>query len=396
LTIFGLAKTGYHLQGKLFAVLINRYRFDSPDGPLAISIFRQSPTNFHVSAHLSAADFRAGHPEGEDAIFHLALTRNLIGVIAMKDGRLVVLLTGANGFVGRNLAPVLEANGMVVRRAARRPSPQPKTIVIDAIGPRTDWSEALFEVDAVVHLAARVHHPREEHASEIYRTINTDGTLHLARCAAKAGVGQFIYLSTILVNGASTDGRSPFREEDPVTPRGVYGLSKAAAEAGLEAMAKDSDMCITVIRPPLIYGTGAIGNFRLLVTAVKRGIPLPFGSIHNRRAFLGVGNLASFVVYRLTHQQGKFDIFLVADDEQVSTPEFVRRIAKALGKKSLIPPFPLFALKALFRISGRSEATDSVSGSLEVDTSKATKTGWRPPFSLDEGLRSILHTSRSS
>ena len=245
-------------------------------------------------------------------------------------------------------------------------------------------------------MAARVHHPREEHATEIYRSINTEGTLHLARCAAKAGVRQFIYLSTILVNGASTDGRPPFREDDPVTPRGVYGLSKAAAEAGLEAMAKATDMRITVIRPPLIYGVGALGNFKLLVKAVERGIPLPFGSIHNRRAFLGVENLASFIVHRLTHPGGKFDVFLVADDEEVSTPEFVRQIGRALNKKPRIVPFPLFALKALFRISGRSEASDSVARSLEVDTSKAMKTGWRPPFSLDEGLRKTLHVHPSS
>jgi UDP-glucose 4-epimerase len=285
---------------------------------------------------------------------------------------------------------------MIVRQAMRKRSCHADTVIIDAVGPHTNWEEALVGVDAVLHLAARVHHPREEHATEIYRSVNADGTLHLARCAAKAGVRQFIYLSTVLVNGSSTDDRPPFREDDRLMPRGVYGLSKAAAEAGLEAMAKDSDMCITVVRPPLIYGVGALGNFRLLATAVDRGIPLPFGSIHNRRAFLGVGNLASFIVHRLTHQQGKFEIFLVADDEQVSTPEFVRRIAKALGKKSRIVPLPVFALKALFGISGRSESADSVAGSLEVDTSKALKTGWRPQLSLDEGLRSTLRATRSS
>jgi UDP-glucose 4-epimerase len=150
-------------------------------------------------------------------------------------------------------------------------------------------------------------------------------------------------------------------------------------------------MSITVIRPPLIYGVRARGNFRLLVTAVQHRIPLPFGSIRNRRAFLGVGNLASFVVHRLGH---RFEVFLVADEENVSTPEFVGRIAKALGKKSRIVPLPLFALKALFRAIGRSEAYDSVAGSLEVDTSKALKTCWRPPFSLDEGLRST-HSARN-
>ena len=313
----------------------------------------------------------------------------------MKDGRLVVLLTGANGFVGRNLAPVLAANGMIVRQAVRKSSAHPNTVVVDAIGAQTDWSEALSEVDAVVHLAARVHHPHEEGASEIYRAINTEGTLHLARCAAEANVRQFIYLSTVLVNGSSTDGGPPFREDDTLTPRGAYGRSKAAAEAGLEAIAKDSGMSVTVIRPPLIYGPGARGNFSLLAKVVERGIPLPFGSISNRRAFLGVGNLASFVVHQLSHPGGKFNIFLVADDEQVSTPEFVRRIAKALGKRPRILPLPLFLLKAIFRISGRSEVADSVIGSLEVDTSKALKTGWRPQLSLDAGLLSALQTTGS-
>ena len=314
----------------------------------------------------------------------------------MIDGRLVVLLTGANGFVGRNLAPLLTTNGMIVRRAVRKPSPHANTVIIDAIGPVTDWNEALFEADAVVHLAARVHHPREEPAAEIYRSINTDGTLHLARCAAKAGVRHFIYLSTVLVNGSSTDGRPPFREDDHLMPRGVYGMSKAAAEAGLEAMAKDTDMSITVIRPPLIYGVGALGNFRLLVKAVERGISLPFGSIHNRRAFIGVENLASFIVHRLTHPGSKFDVFLVSDDEQLSTPEFGRRIARALGKKSRIVPLPLFALKLLLRLIGRPEAIDSVTGFLEVDVSKALKTGWRPQLGLDEGLRSALKQSDSN
>ena len=144
----------------------------------------------------------------------------------MKDDRLVVLLTGANGFVGRNIAPVLSASGMIVRKAMRKPSSEPNTVVTDTIGPDTNWDEALRGVDAVVHLAARVHHPHEEHASEIYRSINTDGTLQLARCAAKAGVRQFIYLSTILVNGASTDGRAPFREDDPEIHAGFTGCRR--------------------------------------------------------------------------------------------------------------------------------------------------------------------------
>jgi UDP-glucose 4-epimerase len=311
----------------------------------------------------------------------------------MKGGRLVVLLTGASGFVGRNVAPMLTANGMIVKRAMRKSMPDANTVVIEAVGSHTDWKQALIGVDAVVHLAARVHHPREEHQTELYRSINTDGTLQLARCAAKVGVRQFIYLSTVLVNGSSTDGRGPFSEDDPLRPRGVYGRSKAAAEAGLEAMADDTDMNITVIRPPLIYGVGALGNFKTLVTAVHRGIPLPFGSINNRRAFLSVQNLASFVIHRLVHTGSKFDAFLLADEEQVSTPELVERIANAMGVRSHIVPFPQFAIKALLRISGRPEASDSVLGSLEIDMSKALQTGWHPQVSLDEGLRMALSFS---
>jgi UDP-glucose 4-epimerase len=308
----------------------------------------------------------------------------------MREDQLVVLLTGANGFVGRNLAPVLAANGMTVRRAVRKPSGNPDTVVIDSIGPQTDWSEALSQVEVVVHLAARTHHPREEHAVEMYRSLNTEGTLHLARCAAKAGVRKFIYLSTILVNGTSTDDRPPFREDDRLVPRGVYGASKAAAEAGLEAIATQTDMSITVIRPPLIYGPGALGNFKTLLAAVKRGIPLPYGSIRNRRAFLGIDNLSSFIVNRLSHAGEKFDIFLVADEEQVPTPEFVRRMGKALDRNVRIVPFSPIALKALFRLVGRPEAYDSVAGSLQIDTSKALTTGWRPQVSLDDGLRNAV------
>lgn len=306
------------------------------------------------------------------------------------NGQPVVLLTGANGFVGQNLAPMLAANGMIVRRAVRTSSAHPDTVVIDSIGPQTEWKEALRHVDAVVHLAGRAHHPREEHAAELYRSLNTEGALHLARCAAEVGVRKFIFMSTILVNGTNTDNRPPFREDDRLTPRGVYGASKAAAEAGLEAIAKETEMSITVIRPPLIYGPRVSGNFRALLAAVERGIPLPFGSIHNRRAFLGIENLTSFIVNRLRDAGGHFDVFLVADEENVSTPEFVRRIGKALGKNARTVPFPPFALKALFRLIGRSEAYDSVAGSLEIDISKALKTGWRPQVSLDEGLRNAV------
>ena len=136
------------------------------------------------------------------------------------------------------------------------------------------------------------------------------------------------------MHGSSNNGRAPLSENDICAPRRVYGESKAAAEVGLEALAKDSDMCVTVIRPPLVYGAGAKGNFKLLADAVRFGIPLPFASIQNRRAFLSVQNLSSFISYQLSHAVRQFDVFLLADEEQVSTPEFIERIAKAAGVKA--------------------------------------------------------------
>jgi UDP-glucose 4-epimerase len=308
----------------------------------------------------------------------------------MRDGRPVVLVTGASGFVGRHLVPILEGNGWIVRRALRTPPLGPNDVLVGSIGPATDWQESVIDVDAIVHLAARVHHPHEEHSAELYRSLNTEGTLQLARCAATAGVRRFIYVSTILVNGCCTDGRAPFREDDVPAPRGVYGMSKAAAESGLKKMARTMDMQTTVIRPPLIYGAGALGNFKLLVRAVERGIPLPFASIRNRRAFVSVQNLASFIANRLSGADKQFEVFLVADNEQVSTPEFVRRIAKAAGTKARLVPMPVKALQILLKMSGRPEARDSLLGSMEVDVSETIGTDWRPELSLDDGLRLAL------
>ncbi|QOZ78418.1 UDP-glucose 4-epimerase [Bradyrhizobium sp. CCBAU 53351] len=247
-----------------------------------------------------------------------------------------VLVTGGSGFIGRHVVPALTSDGWLVRRSVRRSEGTQDEVMIETIGPETDWQAALQGVDAVVHLAARVHHKHDEHAAHLYRNVNVAGTLRLARCAASAGVRQFIFISTVLVHGRSNDGRAPFSEDDVLTPRDLYGMSKAAAEEGLKTLARDSAMKISVIRPPLVYGAGAKGNFALLTRAVSLGLPLPFATIRNHRAFIAVQNLSSFILRRLSHPNSasNFEIFLVADREQVSTPEFIERLAKAAGKKS--------------------------------------------------------------
>ncbi|MCP3401363.1 NAD-dependent epimerase/dehydratase family protein [Bradyrhizobium sp. CCGB20] len=310
----------------------------------------------------------------------------------MSERKPVVLITGASGFVGRHVAPALAREGWSVRRAVRSPEGIDDEVVIESIGPETDWQATLDGVDAVVHLAARVHHKHEEHAVQLYRNVNIAGTLHLARSAASAGVRQFIFVSTVLVHGRSNEGRAPFSEDDILTPRGLYGMSKAAAEAGLKTLARDSAMKISVIRPPLVYGAGAKGNFALLTRAVNLGLPLPFAAIRNHRAFLAVQNLSSFILRRLAHPDpaSNFEIFLVADREQVSTPEFIERLAKAAGKNTRMFGMPPDLLSTLLSVMGRQDTHDSLIGSLELNLSKAIATGWQPQVTLDEGLRLAL------
>ncbi|MDF0498018.1 NAD-dependent epimerase/dehydratase family protein [Bradyrhizobium yuanmingense] len=307
----------------------------------------------------------------------------------MSERKPVVLVTGASGFIGRHLGQALACEGWSVRPVVRKRQGIDGEVVIESIGPDTDWRAALEGVEAVVHLAARVHHRREEHAAQLYQDVNTAGTVHLARAAAKAGVRHFIFISTVLVHGRSNEGRAPFSETDVPTPRGLYGTSKAAAEAGLRTLARESDMKISVIRPPMVYGARAKGSFALLMRAMHLGVPLPFAAIRNRRAFLAVQNLSSFILHRLAHPDaaGQFEIFLLADSEQFSTPEFIARLAKASGKRPRLFGVPPGLLSALFRMIGRQDMHDSLIGSLELDVSKALATGWRPEVSLDEGLR---------
>jgi UDP-glucose 4-epimerase len=301
----------------------------------------------------------------------------------------VVLITGASGFVGRHVAPALVQAGWSVRRAVRVPGGHDDEVVIQTIGPDTDWQAALAGVDAVIHLAARVHHKHEEHAVQLYRDVNISGTLHLARSAVDAGVQRFIFVSTVLVHGRSNDGRAAFSETDILTPRGLYGMSKAAAEAGLKTLARDSAMRISVIRPPLIYGAGAKGNFALLARAVSLGLPLPFAGVRNQRAFLAIQNLSSFILWRLANPDtlSNFEIFLVADREQVSTPEFITRLGRAAGRNARLFAMPAGLLNSVFTAMGRQDTNDSLFGSLELDTSKAMSGGWQPGVTLDEGLR---------
>jgi UDP-glucose 4-epimerase len=304
-----------------------------------------------------------------------------------------VLVTGATGFLGPYVVSALQKSGWSVRVAGRRKveSVTCDTTVVGPIDGGTRWDAALAGVDAVVHLAARAHQSRASTADArtIYREVNTAGTLHLAKSAV-GRVRQFVFLSTILVNGSNTDGRGPFAEDDAYDPQTIYAQSKAAAEIGLRELSASASLPTTIVRPPLIYGARAKGNFALLVRAVKAGLPLPLGAARNRRAFAAAENVAGFLAHSLDRPGATDGVFIVADDEQVSTTDFVWRIAAALDKRIYQPALSPDLIRWAFRALGRRSFGDSLLGSLEVKTTKAKDSGWHPDVTLDAGLRSAF------
>ena len=253
------------------------------------------------------------------------------------------------------------------------------------LSPVRDWSDDLQGVDVVIHLAARVHVMRDTAADPLdeYRRVNVDGTVRLASSAAAAGVRRFVYVSTLKVNGEA--GR--FTESNQPAPTDPYAQSKLEAEIALRRIASEGRLEVVIIRPPLVYGPGVQANFRLLMRAITRGIPLPLGSIRNLRSLIGIDNLVDFIITCVAHPAAANETFLVADGEDLSTPDLVRRLARAMGRPARLFPIPPSVLRLGASLCGRQHVVDRLLESLQADISKArTRLSWSPPVSVDEAL----------
>ncbi|SDI00213.1 Nucleoside-diphosphate-sugar epimerase [Pseudomonas delhiensis] len=315
-----------------------------------------------------------------------------------------VLLTGATGFVGRG---VLEAFAAIpelrlaVAVRSRLPGEFPGVEVhsIDGLSATQDWSGALAGVDVVVHAAARVHVMCETADDPLaeFRAVNVEGTLNLARQAAAAGVRRFIFISSVKVNGESTPPGRPFRAEDAPAPADPYGQSKLEAERALSRLAEDCAMEWVVIRPPLIYGPGVGANFASLMRAVQRQLPLPFARVRNRRSLVARDNLVDLLRVCLGHERAANQVFLVSDDQDLSSAELCRRLAAALGVRSRLLPVPVALLQGLAALFGRGAQAQRVLGSLQVDIGKTRELlGWRPPVGVDQALAATARWYRES
>jgi UDP-glucose 4-epimerase len=237
--------------------------------------------------------------------------------------------------------------------------------------------------DIVVHLAGRAH-MTSGNSREKYRVANELVTQRLANAAAQNGITRFVYLSSIKVNGESSNPGLPIRQSDTPRPLDDYGRSKLAAELALQAICHDNSMEYVIIRPTLVYGQGVKANFSALISAVKRGLPLPIATVKNERSMIGINNLIDLIITSSTNPKAANQTFLASDGTDTSTPALVRLIAKSLNRQSRIFPFPIPILRLLAAVFGKSSAIDKLTGSLSVDISHTTSTlNWHPPFSID-------------
>ena len=306
-----------------------------------------------------------------------------------------ILVTGANGMLGRALvAQLMHDPRYVVRAAVRYVSDAlPAGVDVVEIGDMTahpDWSKALQEVDVVVHVAARAHVMSDTATSPLqeYRRVNTAATIELAQKAAESGVQRFLFVSSIKVNGEATELGAPFISDAPAMPQDAYGVSKMEGEQGVQQVAHATGMAYVVVRPPLIYGPGVKANFEVMMRWLDMGIPLPLATIHNKRSLVALDNLVDMLVTCIEHPSAANQTFLVSDGEDLSTPELLRRLSAAMGRSARLFPMPEAVLRFSAMLLDRSDMAQRLCGSLQVDISKTCQQlGWHPTITVDEGLR---------
>ena len=303
-----------------------------------------------------------------------------------------VVVTGASGFVGRHVCRGLAAKGARVTAGVRESQIIDGAEASALMAPESSLEHltaALQGARAVVHLAAAVHDVHGRTTEAEYWRVNRDYPLLLARAAAAAHVERFVFVSTIKVNGEGTSGNAAYREQSPASPHGPYAESKWQAEQSLLELSAVSGLQIRIVRPPLVYGPGVRANFQSLMHWVQRGVPLPFGALHNARSLVYVENLSDLLArlaLETTHEADS-RTYLVSDGSDLSTPELIRAIAAALGVAPRLVPVPEFLLRNVLSILGRGELIDRLLGSLRVDSSLVRRElGWTPPFSVAEGL----------
>lgn len=312
-----------------------------------------------------------------------------------------VLVTGATGFVGEAIVFRLLLDNQFIPVAAVRAGSRLNGLcqVIHFDLEQSAGLPSLKSVDVVIHCAARVHvmHEIAEDSLAAYRRVNVDGTINLAKSAVRAGVRRFIFISSVKVNGEHTERNNRFKASDVPAPVDSYAISKFEAEIALQNIGRESGMEVVIIRPPLVYGPGVKANFLSMMRWINCGLPLPLGSIRNKRSIVALANLVDLVVTCISKPAAAGQVFLVSDGEDLSTTQLLRRMAFALGKTSKLLPVPVVVLKVAAYLLGKSNFYARLCGSLQVDIRHTQDVlDWTPPLSADQALRQTADYYRSS
>lgn len=312
-----------------------------------------------------------------------------------------IAITGASGFVGRNLLADLARPGIDLVPISRQPMEAADWRVSPVLDRDTDpaeWAAVFAGIDVVVHCAARAHVMREQAADPLdtFRRVNRDGAIAMAQGAAQAGVQRIVFLSSVKVLGETTDGREPFRNSDPVAPLDPYAVSKAEAEEALAQLSRKLGFDLVVLRPPLIYGPGVGGNIAAMIRLIRRGMVLPLGAaVRNRRSMISTINLADAIYAAVTAPQAAGQCLLVSDGEDVSTRALVEGLAPAAGRRAHLVFIPAGVMRAMLKLIGREAIWTRLFGNLAVDiTDSCTRLGWRPRYGVAAGLSHIRMQER--
>jgi len=314
-----------------------------------------------------------------------------------------VLVTGANGFIGRHLCPFLAGNGCAVTALSRRAfSPQDfeaidpssmrgriRPVIIPEMSPKTDFRPHCETMDCVVHLAGRAHVMQETPQSRReFHAANVALTERLGRDARAAGVRRFVFLSSIGVLGNRTTER-PFCRRSPAAPTEEYAASKLTAEQRLAGLFTGGE-ALVIVRPPLVYGPGVKGNFARLIRLVQRLPVLPFGGVTAARSYVHVLNLCSFI-QRCLSDSVERGVYVVCDGADLSLPDLLRMIAGGLGRKRWLPPVPPVLLRVLGTALGKRAEVERLSSPLVVDHSEdCSRIGWQPVYRPEEGIAAMV------
>ncbi|WNO61673.1 SDR family oxidoreductase [Rheinheimera sp. MMS21-TC3] len=306
-----------------------------------------------------------------------------------------LLITGANGFIGRALLSELQKlnyNATAITRSPFACDAPTQNLLISHVTGSTDWSSTLNQAkpDVIIHAAARVHQMNDcaQDPLQAFRDVNTAGTLNLARQAAKQGVKRFIFISTVKVNGEVTAEGKAFDVNQQPMPVDAYGISKAEAELGLRQIAAETKMEVVIIRSPLVYGAGVKGNFLSMIRLAKKNLPLPLGAINNKRSLVALDNLLNLIITCIEHPKAVGQTFLVSDNHDVSTTELLTLLVRAAGKKPRLFSVPSTWLQLAAKLLGKRAVIERLCGNLQVDISHTRQQlDWQPVITIEDGLK---------